>query len=77
MKYEQLVEFFDGLTKAADALGVDRRVVDRWKRRRIPSRWQMKAQALSGGTLQADRQARDEAAELASYLKPKEKRVSA
>lgn len=68
MKYDDLVSHFEGLSSAARALGVDRRLVDRWKKRRIPSRHQLKAQYLSHGKLKADRQARQEAKEFASYV---------
>lgn len=77
MKYKDLVGHFGGLTKAADALGIDRRMVDAWKKRRIPSKWQMKAQTLSEGALQADREALEEAAEIASYVAEQEKRAAA
>jgi hypothetical protein len=77
MDYAQLVVHFGGLTKAADALGIDRRMVDAWKKRRIPSKWQMKAETLSGGVLKADQEAQDEAAEIAGYVAEQEKRAAA
>jgi hypothetical protein len=67
MRYEDLIGHFGGLTKAAEALGLDRRVVHAWRKRRIPSRWQLKAESLSDGVLRADDEARDEAVEYASY----------
>lgn len=77
MKYDDLVSHFMSPSKAAEALDVDRRMVDSWKTRRIPSRWQMKAQTKSGGALQADQQAKDEAAEYALYVAEQEKRAAA
>lgn len=72
--------FFGGPSKAAQALGIEsRQTVDSWRARRIPSKWQMKAENISGGKLRADREARKEAEEMASYLKPngRERRVAA
>lgn len=78
MNYEQLVEHFGGPTKAAEALGIeDRQTVAAWKNRRIPSKWQIKAQNVSGGAVKADREARDEATEIASDLAALEKRAAA
>lgn len=78
MNYEQLVGHFGGPTKAADALGIeDRRTVHAWKERRIPSKWQMKAQVISEGKLQADEEAKNEAAEIAGYVAESEKRAAA
>jgi hypothetical protein len=80
MTYEQLMGFFGGPSKAAKALGIpSRQTVDSWRERRIPAKWQMKAENLSGGKLRADRQARKEAEEMASYLKSNshDKRVEA
>lgn len=68
MTYEQLVAHFGGPTKAGDALGLDRRHVFNWKDRRIPSKWQMKAEMVSRNKLRADRPARKEATEFASYM---------
>jgi hypothetical protein len=69
MQYADLVAHFGGPSDAADALGIDdRQTVHSWKTRRIPSKWQMKAQAITGGKLTADAQARSEAEELAGYL---------
>lgn len=78
MTYDQLCEFFDGPTKAAEALGLeDRRQVATWKGRRIPSKWQIKAENISGGKLKADREAREEAAEIARDFAASEKRAAA
>lgn len=66
MTYTQLVDFFGGLSKAAEALGIDdRRTVHAWSTRRIPSNWQIKAEALSHGKLKADADAKRETAEIA------------
>ena len=75
MNYEDLISHFETPSKAARAIDVDRRLVDAWKDRRIPSKHQMKAEHLSEGMLKADDQAHSEARELASYL-PKEARVA-
>lgn len=69
MKYKQLVRHFGGLSKSAQALGLNRQTVHAWGvRDRIPGKWQMKAQALSGGALRADHEAKREALEMASYV---------
>lgn len=68
MNYGQLVDHWKTPSAAAEALGVDRRRVDDWKKRRIPSKWQVKAAALSGGKLKADKKAQSEVAELAQYV---------
>ena len=67
MTYSQLVAHFGGLSKAAEALGIDRRHVFNWSERRIPSKWQVKAEHVTGGKLGADRQARDDAAAFLEY----------
>lgn len=78
MNYDQLVAFFDGPTKAAEALGLeDRRQVATWKGRRIPSKWQIKAENISDGKLKADREAKEEAAEIARDFAESEKRAAA
>lgn len=77
MNFEQLVGHFTTPSKAAAALGADRRVVDSWKTRRIPSHWQMKAQTVSEFALQADQQAKDEAAEMARHVAEQERRAPA
>lgn len=69
MKYEQLVGHFGGLTKAAQALGLKRQTVHAWGiRKRIPSRWQMRIAALTGGELSVDRATRKEAQALAEFI---------
>lgn len=68
MVYVDLVGHFSGLSSAARALGVDRRIVDSWKARRIPTRHQLKAHYLSDGKLRLDAQAKREAREIAMYL---------
>ena len=69
MTYAQLIDHFRGLTKAADALGVDRRHVFNWKKRRIPSKWQVQAEVVSDGKLRADKASRNEATQFAPYIK--------
>lgn len=68
MVYEQLVAFYGSPSNAANTLDVDRRLVDCWKRRRIPSIHQFKAHHLSDGALKLDAQAKREARELARFL---------
>ena len=68
MIYESLVSHFVTPSRAAQALGVDRRLVDRWKKRRIPTRHQLKAAQISGGALVPDEQAQREAKEFESLL---------
>jgi hypothetical protein len=65
MKYENVVSHFGTPSDAARALGVDRRLVDGWKKRRIPTRHQLKAEQISEGKLVPDEEAKKEAAELA------------
>lgn len=68
MNYSQVERHYGGPSKAAQALGLQRQTVHAWKsRKRIPSRWQIKLEALTG--LKADKEARREAAELASWVK--------
>lgn len=70
MKYEQVVGYFGGLTKAADALEVDRRLVHSWGARgRIPSLWQLKIEVLTAGGLPADKKSKSEATEYAVLLR--------
>lgn len=68
MVYQQVVAFFGGLTKAADALDASKQTVDSWKRRRIPSAQQFKAHRISAGKLKLDPQAKRDAKELALNL---------
>lgn len=68
MVYDDLVAHFGGLSSAARALDVDRRIVDGWKVRRIPTRHQLKARHLANGKLKLDQQAKREAREIAMYL---------
>lgn len=78
MDYEQLVGFFGGPTKTADALGIeDRRTVHAWKTRRIPSKWQVKAETLSNGQVIADDEARAEAHEMAALVAERARQVAA
>lgn len=72
MNYKDLVAHFGGPSKAAQVLGLEdkRQTVHAWQYRpRIPSKWQLKAEALSRGRLKADRQAHQDAVELAGYVK--------
>jgi hypothetical protein len=71
VNYKELVGHFGGPTKAAQVLGLElKQTVHAWGQqgRRIPSKWQLKAEALSRGKLKADRQAHQDAAELAGYV---------
>jgi len=69
MKYQDLVGHFGGLSKAAQVLGLSRQTVHAWKtRKRIPARWQVKAEAMTDGQLRADTASRREAYEMASYV---------
>ena len=67
MKYQQVVDHFDGPTKVAKALGIEnKQTVHNWQeRKRIPTRWQIRLATLSGGKLKPDREAK---AELAKFL---------
>lgn len=68
MTYNQVVAYFRGLSKAAQALGLERQTVHSWKHmKRIPTGRQIKLEALTG--LKADREARREAVELVAFLK--------
>lgn len=69
MNYEELIEHYLRPSDAARALGVDRRLVDTWKKRRIPTSHQLKAEHLTNGTLRADDQARAEGREIAAYVR--------
>ena len=71
MRYYQVVGHFGGLTKAGNALGLDRRRVHEWKKRGIPSFWQLKIEHVTDGDLQADRKAKLELAEYAKFLAPR------
>jgi len=67
MTYNQIVEHYGGLSKAAQALGYTRQRVNAWKRIRIPSDVQLKIAALSG--LKADRKAHNDVAELSALAR--------
>lgn len=70
MRYKQVVAHFKGLSKAAQALGINRQNVHAWgTRKRIPSLWQMKLQSMTDGALEADAQARRDAAEMAELIR--------
>lgn len=68
MTYQQLLAHFGGLSKVAEALGVDRRRVWNWSERRIPSKWQAKIESVSDGKLRADKKARADAALFVSFM---------
>lgn len=70
MTYEDLIGHYGRPSDAARALEVDRRLVDSWKKGRIPTAHQLKAQHLTAGALQADEQAQAEGREIASYVVP-------
>lgn len=69
MNYASLVSHYGGLSKAAEALELDRRTVHAWSKRRIPSKWQVKVEVLTDGKLRADRDARREATEIAQLAR--------
>ena len=68
MLYDDLVGHFGTPSEAARALGVDRRLVDGWKKRRIPTKHQLRTERLSEGKLIPDNEAKKEAAEMAELL---------
>ena len=68
MRYDDLIAHFGAPSDAGKALGVDRRLVDGWKKRRIPTKHQLKAQILSDGKLVPDAEAQKEANEMAALL---------
>lgn len=68
MLYDDLVGHFGAPSDAAKALGVDRRLVDGWKKRRIPTKHQLKAEVLSEGKLTPDDEAKREAEEMSALL---------
>ena len=68
MNYNQVERHYGGQSKVAQALGLQRQTVHAWKaRKRIPSRWQIKLEVLTG--LKADKKARCEVVDLASWIK--------
>lgn len=75
MEYKQLLEHFKGQTRAAEALGTTKQTVHGWgARNRIPAKWQLKAEALSRGKLEADPSARREAMEFTSWISQERRR---
>jgi len=68
MDYDDLIRHYLRPSDAAKALGVDRRMVDVWKKRRIPTAHQLRAEFLTNGAIQADEQAKAEGLEIASYV---------
>lgn len=69
MNYQDLLTHFRRPSDAAKALGLDRRLVNEWKGRRIPSRHQLKAERVTKGILKADAQSHEEANEFVSLLR--------
>jgi hypothetical protein len=70
MTYDQVINHFGSLTKAAQALGLAKQNVHNWGARgRIPFKWQIKLAGMSGGALKADAAAKSVAMDLASYLR--------
>ena len=67
MDYKHLLAHWRTQSKVAQALGLSRQSVNVWKKRRIPSKWQLIAANLSGGRLKADDEAKKDA--LAPYFK--------
>jgi hypothetical protein len=51
MTYQELIAYFGTCAKAARALGVDRRVVHRWKRAGIPLARMYQIQVITEGVL--------------------------
>ena len=68
MNYKQVIKRYGGPTKVAQVLGLKhKQTVHNWRSMgRIPSRWQIKLEALTG--LKADAIARKEAEELVAYV---------
>ena len=75
MDYAELIAHFRRPSDAAKALEVDRRLVDAWKQRRIPSKHQLKAEHVTAGALKADDEARAEAQEILGYVAGQEARL--
>lgn len=69
MHYDQIKRRLGGPTKIAQVLGLKhKQTVQQWSRRkRIPSKWQIKLERITG--LPADKLAREDAREIAAYLK--------
>jgi hypothetical protein len=69
MEYQQLIDHFGGQTKTARALGTTKQTVHAWgARNRVPASWQLKAEAVSRGKLQADPASRRQGMEFASWV---------
>ena len=64
MTYNQIVDHYGGLSKAAQVLGFSKQRIHAWKKIRIPSDVQLRISARTG--LKADRQALKAAAEMAA-----------
>ena len=76
MKYEEAVLYFHRPIDLARALQLDRRTVDCWRRRRIPSRWQVQLETITGGVLTADEQARSDAELFAGYNRARQEEAA-
>jgi hypothetical protein len=76
MLYDDLIGHFGTPSDAARALGVDRRQVNDWKKRRIPTKHQLKAQQESNAKLVPDEEALREAAELKAILMQPESKAA-
>lgn len=54
MNIKQLKYHFDGMSKAAEAIGVSRMTLYVWQKRGIPEEQQIRIQRLTNGELKAD-----------------------
>lgn len=54
MTYDELIAHYQGETKAATALGIDRQRVHWWKTKGIPIKDQIDYEVVTGGALRAD-----------------------
>lgn len=69
MTYKQLIAYFGGLTKTAQALDLSKQRIHGWgKRNKIPPHRQVQIEQLTAGGLRADREARLEARRIAAYV---------
>jgi hypothetical protein len=70
MTFEQILQHYGGLSKAAKALGLKRQTVNAWRHMsRVPTRWQLKVQAeAESRRLRADKDAMSEARQMAAYV---------
>lgn len=68
MRYEELVAYYGGLTKAATALGVSKQTIHRWKAGRVPTKWQYRLRNYSKGKLQPSPDAVKDAREMLALV---------